>query len=52
MAPRGRGGKFSKPTRGGGKHFSRDVQPLDKDGNPLGMWRVGKILPRNVRINN
>ncbi|KUL83243.1 hypothetical protein ZTR_10489 [Talaromyces verruculosus] len=39
MAPRGRGGKFSKPTRGGGKHFSRDVQPLDKDGNPLGMWR-------------
>ncbi|EED14085.1 conserved hypothetical protein [Talaromyces stipitatus ATCC 10500] len=39
MAPRGRGGKFSKPTRGGGKHFSRDVQPVDKDGNPLGMWR-------------
>lgn len=39
MPPRGRGGKFSKPTRGGGKHFSRDLQPLDKDGNPLGMWR-------------
>ncbi|OJD13589.1 hypothetical protein AJ78_05958 [Emergomyces pasteurianus Ep9510] len=39
MAPRGRGGKFSKPTRGGGKHFSRNLQPLDKDGNPLGMWR-------------
>lgn len=39
MAPRGRGGKFSKPSRGGGKHFSRDLQPLDKEGNPLGMWR-------------
>ena len=23
----------------GGKHFSRDLQPLDKDGKPLGMWR-------------
>ena len=42
MAPRGRGGKFSKPSRGGGKHFSRDLQPLDKDGNPLGMWRDSK----------
>jgi len=42
MAPRGRGGKFSKPTRGGGKHFSRDLQPLDKEGNPIGMWRDGK----------
>lgn len=41
MAPRGRGGKFSKPTRGGGKHFSRDLQPLDKEGNPIGMWREG-----------
>ena len=39
MPPRGRGGKFSKPSRGGGKHFSRDLQPLDKDGNPIGMWR-------------
>ncbi|KAL4783942.1 major facilitator superfamily domain-containing protein [Aspergillus varians] len=39
MAPRGRGGKFSKPSRGGGKHFSRDLQPLDKDGNPVSMWR-------------
>ncbi|KAJ5999180.1 hypothetical protein N7451_006990 [Penicillium sp. IBT 35674x] len=37
-APRGRGGKF-KPSRGGGKHFSRDLQPLDKDGNALGLWR-------------
>lgn len=39
MPPRGRGGKFSKPSRGGGKHFSRDLQPLDKEGNPIGMWR-------------
>ncbi|KAJ5460245.1 uncharacterized protein N7458_001797, partial [Penicillium daleae] len=39
MAPRGRGGKFSKPTRGGGKKFSRDLQPTDKDGNPVGLWR-------------
>ncbi|KAJ5463577.1 hypothetical protein N7475_008521 [Penicillium sp. IBT 31633x] len=39
MAPRGRGGKFSKPSRGGGKHFSRDLQPLDKDGNQMGLWR-------------
>ncbi|KAE8375300.1 casein kinase substrate phospho protein PP28-domain-containing protein [Aspergillus bertholletiae] len=38
MAPRGRG-KFSKPSRGGGKHFSRDVQPVDKHGNPVGLWR-------------
>ncbi|RHZ52512.1 PDGFA associated 1 family protein [Aspergillus thermomutatus] len=38
MAPRGRG-KFSKPSRGGGKRFSRDVQPVDKDGNPVGLWR-------------
>ncbi|KAJ5469474.1 hypothetical protein N7539_009092 [Penicillium diatomitis] len=39
MAPRGRGGKFSKPTRGGGKKFSRDLQPTDKDGNPVSLWR-------------
>ncbi|KAL3446785.1 casein kinase substrate phosphoprotein PP28-domain-containing protein [Aspergillus insuetus] len=39
MAPRGRGGKFSKPSRGGGKRFSRDVQPVDKDGNVVGLWR-------------
>ncbi|KAL2009226.1 hypothetical protein VTN00DRAFT_7420 [Thermoascus crustaceus] len=39
MAPRGRGGKFSKPSRGGGKHYSRDIVPLDKDGNPVSMWR-------------
>lgn len=26
-------------TCSGGKKFSRDLQPLDKDGNPMGMWR-------------
>lgn len=35
---RGRGGKFSKPKRGGGKHFSRDLQPLNADGEQMGMW--------------
>ncbi|KUI58230.1 hypothetical protein VP1G_05539 [Cytospora mali] len=39
---RGRGGKFRKPTRGGGKHFSRDLRPLDADGNEIGMWGAGK----------
>ncbi|KPI44489.1 28 kDa heat- and acid-stable phosphoprotein [Cyphellophora attinorum] len=42
MSGRGRGGKFNKAKRGGGKHFSRDLQPLDKEGNPLGMWRDPK----------
>ncbi|KAL2210757.1 hypothetical protein CC79DRAFT_1394969, partial [Sarocladium strictum] len=35
---RGRGGKFKKYTRGGGKHFSRDLQPVDADGNQISMW--------------
>lgn len=35
---RGRGGKFKKYTRGGGKHFSRDLQPVDADGNKISMW--------------
>jgi hypothetical protein len=39
---RGRGGKFKKFTRGGGKHFSRDLKPLDADGNEIGMWGGGK----------
>ena len=39
MPPRGRGGKFNKPGRGGGKKFSRDLQPLDKDGAQVSMWR-------------
>ncbi|KAI2469115.1 hypothetical protein F4781DRAFT_431633 [Annulohypoxylon bovei var. microspora] len=39
---RGRGGKFKKFTRGGGKHFSRDLRPLDADGNEISMWSEGK----------
>ncbi|KAK7932275.1 28 kDa heat- and acid-stable phosphoprotein [Apiospora marii] len=39
---RGRGGKFKKFTRGGGKHFSRDLKPLDADGNEIGMWGDGE----------
>jgi len=38
---RGRGGKFKKYTRGGGKHFSRDLRPLDADGNEISMWAAG-----------
>ncbi|WYZ34330.1 hypothetical protein EsH8_I_000606 [Colletotrichum jinshuiense] len=38
---RGRGGKFRKFTRGGGKHFSRDLKPLDADGNEISMWGAG-----------
>ncbi|KAK4178500.1 casein kinase substrate phosphoprotein PP28-domain-containing protein [Triangularia setosa] len=34
---RGRG-KFRKFTRGGGKHFSKNLRPLDADGNEVGMW--------------
>ncbi|KAK3385111.1 casein kinase substrate phosphoprotein PP28-domain-containing protein [Podospora didyma] len=34
---RGRGGKFRKFTRGGGKHFSRDLAPLDSNGNEIRM---------------
>lgn len=34
-AGRGRGGKFKKFTRGGGKHFSRNLRPLDADGNEI-----------------
>ncbi|KAH8903680.1 hypothetical protein BR93DRAFT_177077 [Coniochaeta sp. PMI_546] len=36
---RGRGGKFKKYTRG--KHFSRDLRPLDADGNEISMWASG-----------
>ncbi|OIW26478.1 hypothetical protein CONLIGDRAFT_683455 [Coniochaeta ligniaria NRRL 30616] len=39
---RGRGGKFKKYTRGGGKHFSRDLRPLDADGNEISMWASGQ----------
>ncbi|KAL2171441.1 hypothetical protein VTG60DRAFT_2848 [Thermothelomyces hinnuleus] len=37
---RGRGGKFKKFTRGGGKHFSRDLRPVDADGNEISMWAL------------
>ncbi|KAL2163402.1 hypothetical protein VTH06DRAFT_5459 [Thermothelomyces fergusii] len=37
---RGRGGKFKKPTRGGGKHYSRHLQPVDADGNEISMWAL------------
>ncbi|KAF2815526.1 uncharacterized protein BDZ99DRAFT_459377 [Mytilinidion resinicola] len=43
---RGRGGKFSKPKRGGGKHFSRDLQPLNADGEVMGMW--GDAKPKTL----
>ncbi|KAF2629954.1 hypothetical protein BU25DRAFT_408551 [Macroventuria anomochaeta] len=35
---RGRGGKFNKVKRGGGHKFSRDLQPLNADGEVAGMW--------------
>ena len=46
-----RGGKGSSlcPRQGihtdvlllpGGKHFSKNLTPLDADGNPVGMWGV------------
>ncbi|KAK6208945.1 hypothetical protein LQW54_006693 [Pestalotiopsis sp. IQ-011] len=41
-AARGRGGKFKKFTRGGGHHFSRDLRPLDADGNEVSMWSADK----------
>ena len=39
-AGRGRGGKFNKVKRGGGKKFSRDLQPLNAEGEVVGMWGV------------
>ncbi|SPO01360.1 related to 28 kDa heat- and acid-stable phosphoprotein [Cephalotrichum gorgonifer] len=45
---RGRGGKFKKFTRGGGKHFSRDLKPLDADGNEISMWSEDAV-PRGQR---
>ncbi|GAM83170.1 hypothetical protein ANO11243_011560 [Dothideomycetidae sp. 11243] len=35
---RGRGGKFSKPKRGGGKHFSRNLRPVDAEGVEKSIW--------------
>lgn len=36
-----RAGKYNKPTRGGGKHYSRSLQPVDADGNQVSMWSAG-----------
>ncbi|PHH84024.1 hypothetical protein CDD83_2624 [Cordyceps sp. RAO-2017] len=36
-----RRGKYNKPTRGGGKHYSRSLQPVDADGNQVSMWSAG-----------
>jgi hypothetical protein len=44
-AGRGRGGKFNKVKRGGGKKFSRDLQPLNADGEVVGMWGVSSMQP-------
>ncbi|PHH81263.1 hypothetical protein CDD82_1163 [Ophiocordyceps australis] len=33
-----RAGKYNKPTRGGGKHYSRSLQPVDSDGNLISIW--------------
>ncbi|KAJ5219815.1 hypothetical protein N7468_009019 [Penicillium chermesinum] len=30
-------------TSPGGKHFSRDIIPTDKDGNVVGLWRVSSM---------
>lgn len=32
--------KLIRSRMTGGKKFSRDLQPVDKDGNPVGLWRV------------
>ncbi|KAL2752225.1 hypothetical protein ACRALDRAFT_2113996 [Sodiomyces alcalophilus JCM 7366] len=37
---RGRGGKFRSFTRGGGKNFSRNLRPVDADGNEISMWSM------------
>jgi hypothetical protein len=50
---RGRGGKFNKVKRGGGKKFSRDLQPLNADGEVVGMWGVSAappMIPSNLTL--
>lgn len=51
-AGRGRGGKFNKVKRGGGKKFSRDLQPLNADGEVVGMWgvRLLKGIPKTHKL--
>lgn len=36
----------------GGKKFSRDVQPTDKDGNPVGLWRVRWNYLAQIRFSS
>jgi hypothetical protein len=48
-AGRGRGGKFNKVKRGGGKKFSRDLQPLNADGEQVGMWGVSTLPTDHTR---
>ncbi|KAL3952277.1 hypothetical protein ACCO45_013994 [Purpureocillium lilacinum] len=44
-----RGGKFNKPSRGGGKHYSRGLQPVDADGNQISMRRARRrAAPSNA----
>ena len=33
-------GDANLPLLPGGKHFSKNLTPLDADGNPVGMWGV------------
>ncbi|KAL8750073.1 MAG: hypothetical protein Q9184_006555 [Pyrenodesmia sp. 2 TL-2023] len=42
MAPggRGRAGKYSKPTRGGGKKFSKNLTPLGTDITQKSPWTL------------
>jgi hypothetical protein len=50
---RGRGGKFNKVKRGGGKKFSRDLQPLNADGEQVGMWGVSDAwTPHPTKTNH
>ncbi|KAG5913139.1 hypothetical protein E4U42_001422 [Claviceps africana] len=44
---RGRAGKFNKPSRGGGKKFSRELQPVDADGNQISMWATDAAADRS-----
>jgi hypothetical protein len=48
-AGRGRGGKFNKVKRGGGKKFSRDLQPLNADGEVVGMWGVSACCTQSMQ---
>ena len=51
-AGRGRGGKFNKVKRGGGKKFSRDLQPLNADGEVVGMWGVSTYCTLSIQSSS